>query len=67
MATVVASQDLDDETVYRVVKAVFDDIERMRSSHPAFGKLQPAKMITDGLSAPLHDGAMRYYREKGLR
>jgi uncharacterized protein len=27
--------------------------------------LKPENMVKDGLSAPLHDGAARYYREKG--
>jgi TRAP-type uncharacterized transport system substrate-binding protein len=33
--------------------------------HPAFGTLEPERMIRDGLSAPLHEGAKRYYQEKG--
>jgi hypothetical protein len=66
-ATVVASADLDDETVYRIVEAVFDNIGDFRKMHPAFGDLDPAHMVADGLSAPLHDGALKYYREKGLK
>lgn len=65
-ATVVTSEDVDEETVYQVVKAVFDGIADFRKMHPAFGELDPAKMVTDGLSAPLHEGAVRYYRENGL-
>jgi TRAP transporter TAXI family solute receptor len=66
-ATVVTSADLDDETVYRVVKAVFDNIGAFRKMHPAFGDLDPAQMVSDGLSAPLHEGALKYYRDKGLK
>jgi len=66
-ATVVASADLDDETVYQVVKAVFENLGAFRKMHPAFGELEPAHMVSDVLSAPLHDGALKYYREKGLR
>ena len=33
--------------------------------HPAFGSLQVNEMVTDGLSAPLHDGAIRYFKEQG--
>lgn len=66
-ATVVASADLDDETVFRIVKAVFDNIGNFRKMHPAFGDLDPARMVSDGLSAPLHEGALKYYREKGLK
>jgi hypothetical protein len=65
-ATVVTSEDIDDETVYQIVKAVFDNIGDLRKMHPAFGNLDPKKMVKDGISAPLHDGAVKYYREKGL-
>ena len=64
-ATVVVSSKLDADTVYQVVKAVFDNLERFRQMHPAFQNLDPAKMISEGLSAPLHDGARRYYIERG--
>ena len=66
MATVVTSADVGDETAYQIVKAVFDHLGDFRKRHPAFGSLDPSRMIRDGLSAPLHDGALRYYRERGL-
>ncbi len=66
MVTAVTSSDLDDETVYRVVKSVFDNLEYMKRLHRALGNLLPGRMITAGLSAPLHPGAARYYREKGM-
>ena len=66
-ATVVASSDLGNDVVYQVVRAVFDHIDGFRKMHPAFGNLDPARMVSDGLSAPLHDGALEYFREKGLR
>lgn len=65
-ATVVASEDVSNDAVYRVAAAVFDNMDRFRKMHPAFGNLDPKDMVRDGLSAPLHEGAMRYYREKGL-
>jgi hypothetical protein len=64
-ATVVASSNLDADTVYQIVKAVFENLERFRGMHPAFADLEPAKMVTEGLSAPLHEGARRYYIERG--
>jgi TRAP transporter TAXI family solute receptor len=66
-ATVVSSADVDAETIYAVVKAVFDNLDDFRRMHPAFGILSPEEMARDGLSAPLHEGAERYFREKGLR
>jgi TRAP transporter TAXI family solute receptor len=65
-ATVVTSAKTDDETVYTLVKTVFDNMDKFKKMHPAFGNLDPGGMITDGLSAPLHDGAMRYFSEQGL-
>jgi TRAP transporter TAXI family solute receptor len=66
MVTAVTSSDLDDETAYRVVKTVFDNLGNMKRLHRALGNLLPGRMITAGLSAPLHPGAARYYREKGM-
>lgn len=65
LATVVASAKTPPETVYQVVKAVFDNFDEFKKLHPALANLQPQNMVKDGLSAPLHEGALRYYREKG--
>jgi TRAP transporter TAXI family solute receptor len=65
-ATVVSSADVDADVVYEVVKAVFDDLEEFKRFHPAFSALTPEVMVKEGLSAPLHDGAARYFQEKGL-
>lgn len=65
-ATFVTSTEVSEDVVYEVVKAVFDNIDQFRSLHPAFANLDPAEMANDGLSAPLHPGAERYYREAGL-
>ena len=64
-ATFVTSSDVDDEVVYEVVKAVFDNFDRFKKLHPAFENLKEADMIKDGLSAPLHYGAAKYYKERG--
>ena len=64
-ATFVSSTKTDSDTVYQIVKAVFDNIDRFKKMHPAFAHLEPSKMIVNNLSAPLHDGALRFYKEKG--
>jgi TRAP transporter TAXI family solute receptor len=64
-ATFVTSADVDDETVYQVVKAVFDNFDRFKGLHPAFANLKEEDMISQGLSAPLHPGAEKYYQERG--
>ena len=64
-ATFVTTTDADEEVIYQTVKAVFDNFDRFKQLHPAFENLDPQEMATQGLSAPLHDGAARYYREQG--
>lgn len=64
-ATFVTSSDVPDNVVYTVVKAVFDNFDRFKKLHPAFNHLKETEMIKDGLSAPLHPGAVKYYKEKG--
>jgi TRAP transporter TAXI family solute receptor len=64
-ATFVTTAKADDEVVYQTVKAVFDNFDRFKRLHPAFENLVAEEMATQGLSAPLHDGAARYYREQG--
>lgn len=64
-ATVVASEATDSDLIYALVAAVFDDFERFIAFHPAYSVLTPKAMIEEGLSAPLHEGAVRYYQERG--
>jgi len=64
-ATFVTSANVPDDVIYEVVKAVFDNFERFKGLHPAFANLREEDMIRDGLSAPLHPGAIRYYKERG--
>jgi TRAP transporter TAXI family solute receptor len=64
-ATFVTSSDVPDEVVYVVVKAVFENFDQFKKLHPAFANLKQDEMITDSLSAPLHDGAVKYYKEQG--
>jgi hypothetical protein len=48
-----------------VTKAVFDNFDAFKKLHPAFANLKESEMIKDALSAPLHDGAAKYYKERG--
>jgi len=65
LATVVTSAKVPEATVYAMTKAVFENFEEFKKLHPAFANLDPKKMLKDGLSAPLHPGAVKYYKEKG--
>jgi TRAP transporter TAXI family solute receptor len=65
-ATFVSSAQVPDDVIYNVVKAVFENFDQFKKLHPAFSVLKKEEMIKDGLSAPLHDGAVKYYKEAGL-
>jgi hypothetical protein len=65
LATLVSSSKTPADTVYVAVKAVFDNFDEFKKLHPALAVLDPKAMVKDGLSAPLHDGAAKYYKEKG--
>jgi TRAP transporter TAXI family solute receptor len=65
LATMVSSAKVPDEVVYTITKAVFENFDEFKKLHPAFTGLDPANMIKDGNSAPLHAGAAKYYKEKG--
>ncbi|MBO6755793.1 MAG: TAXI family TRAP transporter solute-binding subunit [Roseibium sp.] len=66
-ATFVTSSDVPDEVVYTVVKGVFENFTDFKGLHPAFANLKEAEMVNDGLSAPVHPGAEKYYKERGWR
>ena len=65
MATMVTSAKVPEAVVYQLVKATFDNFEEFKKLHPAFANLKPEEMVKNGLSAPLHAGAEKYYKEKG--
>jgi TRAP transporter TAXI family solute receptor len=65
-ATFVSSANVPEDVIYHVVKAVFENFDQFKKLHPAFEVLKKEEMIKDGLSAPLHDGAVKYYKEAGL-
>ena len=64
-ATLVTSANVSEDAVYTLVSSVFENFDAFKKLHPAFAHLKPEEMIKDGLSAPLHPGAEKYYREKG--
>ncbi|HLS51968.1 MAG TPA: TAXI family TRAP transporter solute-binding subunit [Burkholderiaceae bacterium] len=65
LATLVASEDTSPDTVYLLVKSVFDNFDEFKKLHPAFAHLEAENMVKDGLTAPMHEGAVRYYKERG--
>jgi len=65
-ATFITSSDVSEKAVYNIVKSVFENFEAFQKLHPAFANLKKSEMISDSLSAPLHRGAIKYYKEAGL-
>ena len=65
LATFVTSAKTPPDTVYAVVKQVFDNFDDFKKLHPALAHLKPEEMVANGLTAPLHEGAARYFKEKG--
>ena len=66
-ATFVTSAAVSEDVVYVVAKSVMENIDDFKALHPAFANLDPAEMVKDGLSAPLHPGAEKAYKELGLQ
>lgn len=64
-ATLVTSAKTPDHVVYAIVKEIFDNLDAFKTLHPAYEVLTKASML-EGLSAPFHPGAEKYFKEKGL-
>jgi TRAP transporter TAXI family solute receptor len=64
-ATLVTSAKVPADVVYAITKEVFENFDQFKSLHPAYAHLTKESML-EGLSAPIHEGAMRYYKEAGL-
>lgn len=65
-ATLVTSAQVPEDVVYLLVKSVFENFDSFQRLHPAFAGLTREAMVKDSLTAPLHPGALKYYREVGL-
>ncbi|MFO1207655.1 MAG: TAXI family TRAP transporter solute-binding subunit [Amaricoccus sp.] len=66
-ATLVTSSRTSPAVVYEVTKALFQNFDAFRAAHPAFADIEKERMFSEGLTAPLHDGALRYLPEAKLR
>ncbi|MEM7223714.1 MAG: TAXI family TRAP transporter solute-binding subunit [Pseudomonadota bacterium] len=64
--TVFSSSDVPEEAVYDLVATVFENLSTLKALYPELRHLEPEQMLKAGLSAPLHDGAKRYYSEQGM-
>jgi hypothetical protein len=64
-ATFVTSAKVPDEVVYAITKEIFENFEEFKKLHPAYEVLTKENML-EGMSAPIHPGAMKYYKEAGM-
>ncbi len=64
-ATVVTSKKEPAKIVYAITKEVFENLDTFKKLHPAFEVLTKKNML-EGLTAPIHRGALKYYKESGL-
>ncbi|KIH75959.1 hypothetical protein SAMN05660860_02783 [Geoalkalibacter ferrihydriticus] len=64
-ATICTSADVPEDVIYTITRVVFENLDALKDLHPALAVLTPQNML-EGLSAPLHPGAERYFKEKGL-
>ncbi|POF30095.1 hypothetical protein CLV41_107121 [Roseibium marinum] len=66
VATLVTSARMPDDIVYTVVRAVFEYFDSFKRLHPALSRLEVEEMVSQRMPAPLHPGALKFYREQGL-
>lgn len=61
----VISADVSEQRVYEMTKAIFESLDDLAGVHPAFGRVSK-ETVLNGFGAPLHPGALKYYREIGV-
>jgi TRAP transporter TAXI family solute receptor len=61
----VLSKDVPEDVVYNMTKAIFENLDGLKAVHPAFGNVSKDTVL-NGFGAPLHPGALKYYREIGV-
>ena len=66
-ATFVTSAKIPDQVVYVIIKEVFENLGSLKYSDPTLNMLTKESMVKNGFTAPLHPGALQYYKEAGLK
>ncbi len=64
-AMLCTSAHISDDIVYTITKEVFENFTAFKALHPAYATLEKENLL-EALSAPIHPGAMKYYKEVGL-
>ncbi|MFZ5990343.1 MAG: TAXI family TRAP transporter solute-binding subunit [Deinococcota bacterium] len=66
LSMLLASDQLSADTVYKVMKATFDNLAEFKKIHPNLERYFDLKKAVRNLPVPLHPGAERYWKEKGV-
>jgi hypothetical protein len=66
-ATLVTRRDVHPDTIYNVVKSIFGNFGKFQDKHPSLKIIKPQSMVSEGIFIPLHEGAVRYYKENGFK
>ncbi|MBQ2725378.1 MAG: TAXI family TRAP transporter solute-binding subunit [Clostridia bacterium] len=64
-ATLIVSASADENTVYEITKAIFDNASAIAAEHVKGAELS-LENATSGMTAPFHKGAAKYFAEKGI-
>jgi len=67
VATLVTSAKVPEDVIYRITKAYFENLELLQALSPLFLSLTREEMVEAGLAAPIHEGALKYFSEVGLK
>ena len=66
MAMLSARADLEEDIVYKIVNAMYSDLEQLKKAHDKFKDIEMGKGLI-GMGIPLHPGAEKYFKEKGVK
>ena len=64
-ATLIAADDVSEDAVYELVKAMFDNQEELVKGHEKFNNLK-LEDATKGIDVKFHPGAVKFFKEKGI-
>jgi hypothetical protein len=67
VSIVVCRDDLSEDLMYQFVKGIFDNLAPIHNAHAVAGKLVTLETALDGMPLPLHPGAEKFFKEKGMR
>lgn len=66
-AMLVTRRGVHPDTVYQVARSIFGNFHKFQEKHPSLRLATPKKMANEGIFIPLHEGALRYYKEHGIK